>query len=113
MSTLPRISTTWRSGRRQRQLRPAPEAAGGHDRPLGQRGPPQPVPRDEGVPRVFPEPDGTERDAVGEAGREILERVHGDVDPAVEHRVVELLGEERAVSDAGERDLLDEVAGGA
>ena len=56
--------------------------------------------------------DRRDDDALGQHGRQILERVHREIDLAREHRVVDLLGEERAAADLRERDVLDNVAGG-
>jgi hypothetical protein len=38
--------------------------------------------------------------------------MHGEIDPAVEHGIVDLLGEQGTAADADEGDLLDQVARG-
>ena len=49
----------------------------------------------------------------GELGLEVLQAVHGEVDPAIEQRLVDLLGEQALAADLGEAAVLHRVACGA
>ena len=49
----------------------------------------------------------------GSSGRQILGRMHRDVDPPVEERRVDFLGEQPLAAGLGERPILDHVAAGA
>ena len=112
VSTLPRMSCTRRSGRacsscaRRRRLLVA------IDRALGQLAPPEraaPTSASRDPPaRRRPTSD----DARRKHGRQILERVDGEVDPALEHRVVDLPGEERAAPIRASGTSWTQVAGG-
>ena len=56
---------------------------------------------------------GHQRDTVRQPGGQILEGVHREIDPPLQHRVVDLPREEGAAADLRERHVLHHVARGA
>jgi len=75
-------------------LRAHLRAAGGERRALGQIRPAHATPPDQRIAGVFPLRHGRERDTGRQHRRQVFERVHGEVDPALEHGVVDLPGEQ-------------------
>ena len=67
---------------------------------------------DQRVAHVLPRQVARQHGALGEVGRHVLHRVHGDVDAAVEQRVVDLLGEEPLAADVREGLSQDLVSRG-
>jgi hypothetical protein len=65
------------------------------------------------VARILAGTDRGEDEPVRQPGRHVLERVDGEIGPPARSAVVDLLGEEAAVPDAGQRHVEDAVAGGA
>ena len=63
----------------------------------------QAVAGDDDVARVLARRDRGERDAVGGGGRQVLERVDGHVDPAVEQGVAQGADEDAGAAELGER----------
>jgi len=80
-------------------LGPPAEAAGREDRGLGQVAPLDRPAADERVTRILALAHRHQRDPVRQAGGQILEGVHREIDPALEHRIVDLAREERAAPD--------------
>src|SRR5262245_59706602 len=79
-------------GAQETHLRDAAQARGPHaraGRQIGQR-----RPTDQRFPGIVAPRNRGEREAVGGGGGQILERVHGNVDPAIEQRLFDFLGEE-------------------
>ncbi len=95
------------------QLGPAPEAAGGDHGAPRHLAPSERSAAHERVAGVLPLSDRRDGDPLRQLGRQVLQGVDRDVDPPVEHRVVDLAGEERGRADPGKRHVLDDVAGGA
>ena len=54
---------------------------------------------------------GAEHEPVGQHRGHVLQAVHGDVDAAVEQRLLDLLHEERLAAEVGEGDVGEAVAG--
>jgi hypothetical protein len=94
-----------------KQLCPSPETAGRNDRAVGQIVPPHSGPTDERVTGVFPRTDRTDGDLRGKLGWKILERVHREIDSALDQSIVYLLGEDRAAAEASKRDFGGEIPG--
>ena len=110
--TLPRNSTTARSGRRWRSCArrrrlevPTTAPAGRSARPPG----PSVTKASRTSSRGKQAGDG---EAVGLLRRHVLHRVHGDVDGAGEERLLDLAGEEPLAAELAERPVLHPVAGG-
>ena len=115
VSTFPRIERISRSRSERRELRRAAQAARPDD---GAR---RRAPRASAAPGATRQSrtssrarDRADDDARRILGREILERVHGEVDLAVAERPLELGGEEALAADLGQRlaARLRPVAGG-
>src|SRR5690606_22825912 len=68
--------------------------------------------RYEGVARILARQDGREPEGPRQHHRDILERMHREVRPALEQRMLELLDEQRLAADLVERPILDPVAFG-
>jgi hypothetical protein len=83
-----------------KQLRPSPETAGSDDRTIGQIVPSHPRPTHEGITGVFTGPNCADPDLRGKLGGKILERVHREIDAALDQSIVDLLGEDRAAAEA-------------
>ena len=66
----------------------------------------------EGVARILALQIGADDEAVGVGRRHVLRRVHRDVDPPAEQRLLELLHEDAARADLAERPRAIAVAGG-
>ena len=54
-----------------------------------------------------------EDDAGGQLGFQVLQAVHGEVDAAVQQRLVDLLGEQALAAEVGQAAVLHRIAGGA
>ena len=83
----------------------ATKAARADDGSVGQPRESRSVPGDEAVPRVVSRADRADRDVERVLGGEVLERVHGEVEPAVPQPLFELRGEEALASDLRQRLL--------
>ena len=57
---------------------------------------------DQGIGHVFARGHGGQGQALGAQGRQVLEAVHGHVDRAVQHRPLDLLGEQAGAADRGQ-----------
>ena len=111
--TLPRMSTSSRSGRsaesweRRRRLDvPTTAPAGTSSSVRGAAA----GPRHEDVAHVLARREGDHREAVGHGRRHVLGGVHAEVGAALEHRRLQLLGEQPLVADLGERRVQQLVA---
>jgi hypothetical protein len=93
------------------QLSSPAQAAGSDYTAVGNLAPAQRRPADEGVPGILSGTYGGYRDAIGKLSREVLERVHREVDASLEQRVVDLLGKDRATTDSSERDVRSQITG--
>ena len=71
-----------------------------------------PLVADEGVAGVFALGDGGDGQAGRHLGRDVLHRVDGGVDAAVQQGFLDLLGEQRLAADFQQAAVLDAVAGG-
>ncbi len=96
-----------------KELRPPAETAGREDRALGQVAPRNRPAAHERVTWILALAHGHQRDTVRQPGGQILEGVHREIDPPLQHRVVDLPGEEGAAADLRERHVLHHVARGA
>ncbi len=67
----------------------------------------------ERVARVLARQEAGHRHAVGQGGRQVLGRMDGEVDAAVEQGGIDFLGEQTLAAGFGERPVLDQVAAGA
>lgn len=67
---------------------------------------------DQGVARVLAPERAGEHDAGCKLGLEVLEAVHGEVDPPVGQGFMDLLGEEPLPADLGKPPVLHAIAGG-
>ena len=66
----------------------------------------QPVAGDDDVARVLAGRDGGEGDAGAGPGRQVLERVDGQVDPAVEQRLAQRADEDAGAAELGQRGVV-------
>ena len=105
---LPRSSTKLQVGPDPRQLGTATDRTGGHGRAVSKIGQAMP---DERVCRVTALTEGVDHQTVGDRGRQVLRRVHGDVGPTVEHRHLHLLDEHSLPTDDMEWNVESGVAG--
>ena len=103
VSTLPRSGAVARSGRAMRDQRFAPHRRRPDDRAGVELAERLAVARHEHVARVFAFEDRGELEAVRLGGREVLEAVHGDVDPVVEECRLQLVREDRLRAELLER----------
>ena len=112
--TLPRMSTSSRSGRRRRscerrrRLELPTRAPGGELRRAARRGALRA--RHEHVAHVLALGERHQRQAVRHVGRHVLGRVHGQVGAAVQHGRLQLLGEQALVADLGQGRVQQAVA---
>src|SRR5207342_3953702 len=83
-------------------LRHAPQAARSKYRALGQLLEAAAIPRDDAVPDVLTCADCADRDPRRILRREVLQRVHGQIDLSVLERALELRREEALAADLGE-----------
>ncbi len=93
--------------------RPAAERGSAEDGSRRQIGETDGRRRKEGVAKVLARQGGADGDPVRQKRRQILGGMDGDVDPAGEERLVDLLGEQALAAGLGERTVGDPVAGGA
>ena len=100
-------------GAQPERLRPAAQRGGAEPRAAGQRGDRVGERRDERVARVLARQEAGQRHAVGQGGRQVLGRMDGEVDAAVEQGGIDFLGEQTLAASLGERPILDDVAAGA
>ena len=68
---------------------------------------------DEDVAHVLARQAGDKRQSIGQPGRQILGRVHGEIDLVRQQRLLDLLGEQPLAAGLRERAILDRVAGRA
>ena len=92
------------------ELRAAAQARRANGSARGQRRERRVAVAHEGVARVGALRDGRDGESLGNLRRHILQAVHGEVDLAREHRLLELLGEEPLAADLRERRVEDLVA---
>ena len=90
----------------------APPAGGAPARAEGQGIETVEVAADEGVAGVLAFGDGGDAQAFGLFGGDVLHRMDGDVDPAGQQGLLDLLGEQRLAADFQQAAILDAVAGG-
>jgi hypothetical protein len=64
------------------------------------------------VPRVLTPSNGSDDDTPRRPGREILQRVHRQIDTVLEKGIIDLLSEKRPAAQSGEGDLGSEIPGG-
>ena len=95
------------------RLRPAAQRSGAEPGGVRQAGDRVGERRDERVARVFARQEAGQRHAVGQGSRQVLGRVDGEVDAAVEQGGIDFLGEQTFAAGLGERPILDHVAAGA
>ena len=69
--------------------------------------------RDQHVARIGPRQHRADRKARRQPGRQVLHRMHREIDPAVEQRRLELLAEQPLAAELGERPVDHEIAGRA
>ena len=117
--TLPRRSANSQVGPRMLQLRLAAHRGGADLRPLLQRG--ERVGgidrrmarrQHQRIARILALQRAGERDAGRQSGFQILQAMHGEIDPPRRQRFVDFLGEQPLAADLGERAVLHRVAGG-
>ena len=113
VSTLPRSSSTLRSGLSRRACACRRSDAAPRRAPWGRAAIELASAGDQRVAHVLAFETGGDRHAFGQQGRQVLGRMHRGVDLAVEQRRVDLLGEQPLAAGFGERPVLDEVAAGA
>ena len=89
-------------GAEPEQLRGPPRRAGADPRAGGEIGELGAVPRDERVPRVITGRHRGQHDARRGPGRQVLQRVHGQVHPAAEQRVAQRADEHASATDLGQ-----------
>jgi hypothetical protein len=94
------------------ELRPAADAAGCNGGASRHLIPGEWPAADQRITRIFARSHCGHNDPIGQLGWQILEGVHGEVDPSVEQGVVDLFGEESAASDARKRHIGQQVACG-
>jgi hypothetical protein len=92
-------------------LRSPAQTARGDHAPFRQLAPAERAMAHEGVSRILPWADGRDGDSRRQLSGEVLQRVHGKVDPALQQGVVNLLGEERATAEASQRYIGLQVTG--
>jgi hypothetical protein len=68
---------------------------------------------DKGVARVLARQKAGEHEPCGQFGRQILGRMHREVDFAGEQRFLDFLGEKPLAAGIGQWPILDDIAGGA
>ena len=114
VSTLPRSATTSRSGRRRSASKRrradevpsrAPFARASSESP--------PVAREQRVARVGALGHRRDTESRGEQRRQVFHRMHREIDPALDERLLQLLDEEALTADLGERRRGHAVAAGA
>ena len=93
------------------KLRLPPQRGGTDDGALRQRVDRRPFRADEGVAHVLARQDRRDRQAVGQRRRHVLHGMHGEIDRAVEQRLLDLLGEQPLAARFAQRPVLDAVAG--
>jgi hypothetical protein len=100
-------------GPQGQKLRLPPEAGGADPGVLGQveQGP-HVGGADQGVAGVFPRGRAAEDDLIRQRRRQVLHGMDGQVDAAVQHRLVQLLGEQALAARLLQAAVLDAVAGG-
>ena len=69
------------------------------------------VRQDQGVACVFSRQHGAERQTLGKHGRHVLAAVDGDINRAVEERVLDLLDEQALATGFGQRCVREPIAG--
>jgi hypothetical protein len=69
-------------------------------------------PEDQRVPRILPRQGAGKHDAGRQLRLQVLQAVDGEVDSAIDQRLVDLLGEEALAADLGQGPVLDPVARG-
>ena len=69
--------------------------------------------QDQRIARILARQRAGQHDAGRQLGLQVLQAVHGEVDPAVQQRLVDLLGEQPLAADLRQRPVLHRVAGGA
>jgi hypothetical protein len=94
------------------QLSPPAQAAGPDDGAMGNIAPAKGGPADQSISRIFPRAYGRNCDALGQLSGEVLERMNRKVDSPFQQCVVNLLGENRASPDPGERYLGHQITRG-
>ncbi len=93
------------------QLSTTAQAAGSDHATLRNVAPAKRCAADQGIAGILSGAYGSYRDPIGKLSREVLERVHREVDPSLEQRIVDLLGKDRATADSSERDLCSQITG--
>ena len=68
---------------------------------------------DQGVADIGARQEARERQALRQEGRHVLGRVNREIDPAVDQRLLDLLGEQAFAAEIGERPVAHEIARGA
>jgi hypothetical protein len=68
---------------------------------------------DEHIARVFAREHGHDREPRRQQGRQILRRMHRQIDLVRDQGLLDLLGEQALAADLGERPILDHIAAGA
>ncbi len=96
----------------RQELRPAPQARRADNRPLGQIAERAVAQRDKGIAHILARQIGVDQQPVRLVDRHVLHRMHGDVDAAVQQRILDLAGEQALAADLLERAVLHPVAGG-
>jgi hypothetical protein len=94
------------------QLRPPPETAGGQDGAVRDSRPADRLVADQRISRILPLAHGPQHDAVGQIGRQILERMHREIDAAIQQGVIDLPGEQGPAADPSQRNIGHHVSGG-
>ena len=69
--------------------------------------------RQQRVARVGARQDGGQPQPLGHPGGQILQRMHGEIDPAIQQRFFDFLCEKPFAADLGQAAILDAVAAGS
>ena len=112
VATLPRSGTTLQVRPALQQLRLAAQRRGADDAALRQLGKRSAPARDQRVARILARQRRGEDDRLRQPRRQVLDRMHRQIDPPVQQRLVDLLGEQALAADLGQRPVEDPVAGG-
>ena len=113
MSTLPRSATILEVGAQAQRLEAPAHRRGAKARAARQRGERAAGAREQRVARVGALGHRGDTVAGGELGRQILHRVHREIDTVLDERLLQFLDEEPLATDLGERRRGHPVAAGA
>jgi hypothetical protein len=88
----------------------APQATGGNGGTGREIAPAKRVAADQRVARVFPGAHGSDGESLWQLGRKVFQRVNGEVYPAIEQCIIDLLRKECLAPDSSERNMRSEIA---